>query len=367
MPPRRPRGDAGRPPWWPDDEPWPPQRGPRQGAALGRRLLVLLVVLIGLFMVAGAIINHVRGTGGGPGEDGPPWFVGPFALLVVGSLAFFIIRKIVRSFRPLAEVADAAQRVADGDYSVRVTPPRGRDGSGVVTAFNTMTARLEQNEQQRQRLLADIAHELRTPVAVVQGTVEAMLDDVYPLDREHLAPILDQTHAIARLLDDLQTLATTEAGTLSLHRITTDIDDLVRACTSSFTPVAAVKDVTLRAETTSKTELDVDPVRIRQVLDNLISNAIRHTPAGGEIAVTSRAQGETAELTVRDTGEGMSPDDVAQMFERFVKAADSGGSGLGLAIARGLVQAHGGEISATSTPGVGTTVTFNLPIGGATG
>lgn len=321
------------------------------------------MVLIGLFMVAGAIINHVRGTGGGPGEDGPPWFVGPFALLVIGSLAFFVIRKIVRSFRPLAEVADAAQHVADGDYSVRVTPPRGRDGSGVVTAFNTMAARLEENEQQRQRLLADIAHELRTPVAVVQGTIEAMLDDVYPMDRAHLAPLLDQTHAVARLLDDLQTLATTEAGTLSLHRTATDLDGLVQASVTSFGPAATRKDVTLRADATSKATLDLDPVRIRQVLDNLLTNAIRYTPNGGDIVVATARQADVVEITVRDTGEGMTPEDAMRMFERFVKAADSGGSGLGLAIARGLVQAHGGTISATSGPGEGTTVTFTLPFG----
>jgi signal transduction histidine kinase len=230
-----------------------------------------------------------------------------------------------------------------------------------VAAFNTMTARLEENEQQRQRLLADIAHELRTPIAVVQGTIEAMLDEVYPMDRAHLAPLLDQTHAVARLLDDLQTLATTEAGTLSLHRSATDIDDLVRASVMAFGPAASRAGIALRAEVTTDTSLDLDQMRIRQVLDNLITNALRFTPAGGEIVVTTRTTPDGVAVVVRDTGRGMEQADAERMFERFVKAADSGGSGLGLAIARGLVQAHGGEISAISAPDTGTTVTFTLP------
>lgn len=313
-------------------------------------------------MIAGAIVNHVRDSSGfGSDGDGPPRWWPPLALLAIGALVFLLVRKIVRAFRPLAEVVDAAQRVAEGDYAVRVAPPRGRDSAGVVDAFNTMAARLEENEQQRQRLLADIAHELRTPVAVVQGTIEAMLDDVYPMDRAHLAPLLDQTHAVARLLDDLQTLATTEAGTLSLHHSATDIDDLVLACVTAFGPVANREGVALRAEVSSAETLDLDPLRIRQVLDNLITNALRFTPAGGDVVVTTSAQPDGVAVAVRDTGRGMEPADAERMFERFAKAADSGVSGLGLAIARGLVRAHGGDIAAVSAPAEGTIVTFTLP------
>jgi signal transduction histidine kinase len=284
-------------------------------------------------------------------------------LLAIGAIIFILVRKIGRTFAPLAQIIDAADRVAAGDYSVRVNggggPPEMR---GMVEAFNIMTTRLEVNEEQRKHLLSDIAHELRTPLAVVQGTIEGMIDDVYPKDTAHLAPLLDQTQLIARLLNDLQTVATAEAGVLGLHHSLTSLGDLVIDTATSFAPVASHKGVALTTDVIDRVEIEIDPVRIRQVLDNLLTNALRYTDAGGSIVIGFRVSGKWAEITVRDSGRGMAPEDAARMFERFVKSADSGGSGLGLAIAKSLVEAHGGTIGAESTPGEGTTVTIRLPL-----
>lgn len=371
MPARFPR--PGRrshhpPSWWPEGEPWPGQdKFPAtRSQALRRRLLIFFAFIFLLFVAAAAIINH--GDWQGPPDDGsgPPdgfWWP-PFALLLVGTLIFMAVRKITRTFAPLEGVMDAAGRVAEGDYTVRVATGGPPDVQGVVAAFNTMTERLASNEEQRKHLLSDIAHELRTPLAVVQGTIEGMIDDVYPRDTAHLAPLLDQARTIARLLNDLQTVATAEAGMLPLHRSMTDIGDLLRDVAASFSPASARERITLATEIADDVSLEVDPVRIRQVMDNLVTNAIRYTPEGAAITLGLAIGRDEVAITVRDTGRGMAPEEASRMFERFVKSVDSGGSGLGLAIAKGIVEAHGGAISAESAPGKGTTVTIRLPPSG---
>lgn len=315
-------------------------------------------------MVAAFIINHAGGDWG-PREDrdGPPdgfWWP-PVALLVIGSLIFLVSRKISRTFAPLEGVMDAAGRVAEGDYTVRVASGGPADVQGVVAAFNTMTKRLATNETQRKRLLSDIAHELRTPLSIVQGTIEGMIDEVYPMDAAHLNPLLDQTRVIARLLDDLQTVANAEAGMLTLHRSVTDVAELAADVAASWAPIGARSGIGVTIAHAQSVTLDLDAGRMRQVLDNLMANAVRYTPDGGAIALAVSAKDGGAEIVVADTGRGMAPDDAARMFERFVKSADSGGSGLGLAIARSIVEAHGGSISAASELGQGTTVTIRLP------
>lgn len=356
-----------RPPWWPEGEPWPPPReANRQGRALNLRLTILVVLVIALVMVAWIVIWHA--TGGGknwePGfrdEEGPP----PQALFllgIIGLIVFLMIRRIRRIVAPLTDVVDATYRLAGGDYSVRVEPPNRRgEVTWMVEAFNAMAARLETNETQRRHLLADIAHELRTPLAVIQGNLEAMIDGVYPADAEHLTPLMDQSRTITRLLEDLQTVATAEAGMLTLHRVSSELDELARDAVSAFQPLSREKGVVLIAEADASISLDVDPIRIRQVLDNLITNALRHTDSGGSVTVSVRTWPEEVEISVRDTGRGMTQEDADRMFERFVKSSDSGGSGLGLTIARNLVEAHGGTIGAISASGKGTTVSLRLP------
>jgi len=328
-----------------------------------RRLFLFLGVILLLFIAAGAIVNHAGGDWAPrSGEEGPPdgfWWP-PLALLLIGSLIFIVARKISRTVAPLEGVMDAAGRVAQGDYSVRVASGGPPDVQGVVTAFNTMTERLATNETQRKHLLSDIAHELRTPLAIVHGTIEGMIDDVYPRDDEHLTPLLDQTRAISRLLDDLRTVATAEAGMLTLHRSHSELADLLGDVAGAFTPMAARRGITITTAISQPVTLDIDAGRLRQVLDNLVSNAMRYTPEGGTITLGLEEAGDGARITVADTGRGMPPEEADRMFERFVKSADSGGSGLGLAIAKGLVEAHGGTIAATSQPGEGTTITITL-------
>jgi two-component system, OmpR family, sensor histidine kinase BaeS len=375
--PRKVHGLGSRsqpPPWWPEGEQWPPTNTlpMKRSRALRRRFVVMFLIVVVLLVAAVVIFNHAQGNwnrdwGPSEGEGGPPgdgFFWPPFALLAIGAIVFWLVRKIGRTFAPLAQIIDAADRVAGGDYSVRVNGSGPPEIRGMAQAFNIMTARLEVNEEQRKHLLSDIAHELRTPLAVVQGTIEGMIDDVYPKDTAHLAPLLDQTQMIARLLNDLQTVATAEAGVLGLHRTPTSLGDLVNDTATSFAPAASRKEVTLTTDVIDRVELEIDPVRIRQVLDNLLTNALRYTDAGGSIVIGFRKAGSEAEITVRDSGRGMPPEEAARMFERFVKSADSGGSGLGLAIAKSLVEAHGGTISAQSAPGEGTTVTIRLPQSG---
>ena len=250
-------------------------------------------------------------------------------------------------------------------------------GPGPVRAlarsFNAMSERLDANERQRRRFLADVAHELRTPLTVIQGRLEGVADGVYPADAASLQPALDEVQALERLVEDLRTLSLTETGTLALARESIDPALLVNDVVTAFQPAAVGAGVTLHALLPDPLELpalDVDPVRIRQVLANLVSNALAHTPAGGGVVVSalrSDVGGDPpgwVELTVADSGEGMAPELLPRAFERFVKGEGSRGSGLGLAIARDLVVAHGGTITAESEGrGLGTRVRIRLPIG----
>src|SRR2546423_7482399 len=205
--------------------------------------------------------------------------------------------------------------------------------------------------------MADVTHELRTPLSVIRGQAEAIADGVYPADEAHLAPILDATKTLDRLVDDLKTLVDTDAGNLVLHKEPTDLGALVRDTVESFRPQAEAASITLTTEVTDNLPpRDVDPSRMRQVVGNLLSNAIRHTPAGGSVKVAVDASG----FTVTDTGEGIPPDLQPHIFERFAKGPNSTGSGLGLAIARDIATAHSGELTITSDPH-GTVARLSLP------
>jgi len=296
--------------------------------------------------------------------------LGPLPGLVVLGLVVAVLIAMGRTLRStgrtLDELVEATRRVQAGDYSVRVGPRRRglRAVRQLADGFDTMAARLETDERQRRTLLAEVSHELRTPLTVVQGNLEAILDGVYPPDPAHLAVILDETTVLGRLIDDLRTFALSEAGTLALHPESTDPDVLVADVVRSFEPAAARAGVDLVAAIDGDLPiLEIDPVRIHEVLANLVANALRHTPAGGRVTVTGAVEaGRWVRLEVRDTGRGIEPALLPHVFDRFVKGDDSRGSGLGLAIARQLVVAHGGEIAADSVPGEGTTIRVRLPL-----
>jgi two-component system sensor histidine kinase BaeS len=278
-----------------------------------------------------------------------------------------------RTFRRVAvsldELGEATDRVEHGDYSVRVAEPeRGpRPMRNLARGFNEMAARLEADEAQRRRLLADVSHELRTPLAVVQGNIEAMLDGVHEADETHLAAILEETRVLGRLVDDLRTVALSESGNLPLHREPTDLSVVATDAVGGFRAAADAAGVDLRLDLADDVPLlDVDPVRIREVISNLVANALRHTPAKGSITVEARVDegAQSVVVIVRDTGSGIEPELLPHVFDRFAKGATSRGSGLGLAIARGLVEAHGGTIEVESAPTKGSTFRFRIPLAG---
>ena len=287
-----------------------------------------------------------------------PWFIIPITLLIV----FVAGRGVRRTWAPLGSLMDATGRLADGEYGARVEPAGPPQLRQVMGAFNRMADRIEAADEQRRRLLADLSHELRTPLTVIQGSVEAMLDGVHPADEEHLSRLLDETRVLSRLLDDLRTVTLAEAGRLSLHPETVELGALVADAVESHLSGAEEAGVTVTVTVASELpDLDVDPVRIREVVANLVVNALRHTPPKGLVSVEVASAPDGVRVSVSDNGAGIPSDVLPHVFDRFVKSADSTGTGLGLTIARDLVEAHGGSIVAMSAPEGGTTVSFTLP------
>jgi signal transduction histidine kinase len=263
---------------------------------------------------------------------------------------------------PLGDIVSAADRVASGDYDARVAERGTPFLRRVARAFNGMTEKLEAQDRQRRQLMADIAHELRTPLTIVQGRLEGLVDGVYPRDEAQLTEVLEETRMLARLIDDLRTLANAEAGSLSLRKEPTDLAVLIHDAVGTFASDAAAARIALRVDDRAELPLvDVDPLRVREVLINLLANALRHTAAGGTISVTASTNERMVAVSVSDTGSGIARDDLPRIFDRFYKGATSHGSGLGLAIVRNLIVAHGGEVTAASELGRGTTIRFTLP------
>ena len=354
---------------WNSAPPWVRGQNWSAGGRAGRgrffrriAAVVFVLFLLGIWGLV-SLILLVAGRLFGPSSGGASVWIPAAALVIAFLAAIAFLRVFRRVGMPFRDVMDAAERVAGGDYSVRVAergPPPVR---GMAHAFNTMTERLGKHEQLRRNLMADVAHELRTPLTIIQGKLEGLLDGVYPRDDAQLTEVLGELHLLSRLIEDLRTLAMSEAGALRLEKELTDAGELTREVIRTFASEAAAHQVTLKIETAPGLQpVMIDGVRIRQVLNNLLSNALRHTPAGGSIETSVGTTDHAAILVqVHDNGSGMTQEEVERAFDRFQKGPDSRGSGLGLTIARNLVLAHGGEIRAVSHPGSGTTISFTLP------
>ena len=323
--------------------------------------VAIFATLVVLVAVGGAtLVFFILASALGAAVPAPH---GALLAILVIVVALLLGGGVRRAAAPIGDLIEAAGRVEAGDYDVRVPERGAREIRGLARAFNQMAGRLERDAVQRRRLLADVSHELRTPLSVIQGNLEALLDGVHPPDHEHLAALLDSSRTLSRLVDDLRTLSLAEAGELRLHREPTDLAQLLRESVAGFRTAAEAADVTLDLEVPEDLPSpEIDATRTQQVLANLLSNALRHTPRGGRVAVrASHSASGSLAVEVQDTGTGMSPEVASRIFERFFRGPDSGGSGLGLAIARELVVAQGGEVSAQSQEGHGTTIRFTLP------
>ncbi|MEU9443621.1 HAMP domain-containing sensor histidine kinase [Streptomyces sp. NPDC048304] len=285
-------------------------------------------------------------------------------LAVTVAVTALVATRLVRPLRALTEAAGAPP-----DLHVRV-PVTTRDETGILAeAFNDLTERRARLEAQRKAMVSDIAHELRSPLTNIRGWLEVVRDGVVEPDPALLDSLHEEALVLQRIIDDLQDLAAADAGTLRLHREPLRAGDLLDQVAAAHRIAAGAAGVALRAEADAGAWLDADPVRMRQALGNLVSNALRHTPADGTVALAARRAGADVVLTVTDTGTGIAPEDLPHVFDRFWRAEKSrsrrtGGSGLGLPIVRHLVAAHGGTAEAASESGSGAVFTLRLPAAG---
>ncbi|MCL6638888.1 MAG: HAMP domain-containing protein [Firmicutes bacterium] len=269
---------------------------------------------------------------------------------------------------PLRDLTAAARRLSERDLSFRVRV-RTRDEIGELAAsFNQMAENMERNEKLRRNLVADTAHELRTPLAILRGNLESLQEGVVQPSAEVIMSLHDEVVRISRLVNELQDVSLAEAGELRLNRLPVEAGELVERVMVPLSGEAQARGIRLQVNIAGNLpQIWVDPDRIVQVLLNLLGNALRYTPEGGEIELSVRQEGEEVLFTVRDTGVGIEPGELNNIFERFYRTGQSrsrsgGGAGLGLAIARSLVEAHGGTIRAESTRGEGSTFTFSIPL-----
>jgi signal transduction histidine kinase len=280
------------------------------------------------------------------------------ALLIGATLASTISR-------PVRELTAATKALAGGDLGHQV-PVRTDDEVGeLAQSFNQMSADLARSNQIRKQMTADIAHDLRTPLSVILGYSEALADGKLPGNVETYGAMHLQAQHLSRLIDDLRTLSLADAGQLSLQRREVDPLDLLEHTALANLPQAEARRITLNVQGERGTVILVDPDRLVQVLGNLVGNALRHTPDGGTVTLSTEPSGGQICMQVRDNGSGIAPNDLPHVFDRFYRADQSrtgdGSSGLGLAIARSLIEAHGGQISVTSETGHGSCFTVCLP------
>ena len=291
--------------------------------------------------------------------------------IVVGVIAISAGVWMSRSLtKPLSELEDGAGAIAGQDLSHRVPVHGSQEMVAVAIAFNNMAAQLEQEEKLRRNLLADVTHELRHPVHILQGNLQAILDDVYPLNKDEIMRLVDQTQHLSVLVNDLHVLAQAEAQQLPLFKQETDIATLVKQTASSFNPLASARNIDLRVELlgTMPEKVTIDRARMRQAIHNLLDNALRHTPNGGTITVSVEQVQGNLQIWIADTGEGIPADQLPYVFERFyridkARSRDRNSTGLGLAIVKAIVEAHESSITVTSPgSGQGSVFIISMPL-----
>lgn len=295
-------------------------------------------------------------------------------MLVYSALGVSIVALLIGIFlsqtltRPIRELTEATHAVTEGDLGAQVSV-RSQDEMGkLAAAFNQMSADLARSTETRKQMTADIAHELRTPLSLIIGHAEAVHDGVLAASKENFEIVREEAMRLEHLVDDLRTLSLADAGELSISPQKISPQKLLSDLQTTYQYIASQKSVKISLDIASKIPmLNIDPVRMTQVLTNILDNALRHTPEGGQIVLSARNVEDGVELSVQDSGPGIQGEDANRIFNRFYRAdasrtRDDGGSGLGLAIAKSIVQAHRGQIYAESMPGLGLTVTIKLPV-----
>lgn len=294
------------------------------------------------------------------------------ASLIAGGLSLLLALALSYSLmRPVRELTQAARRLGEGDFSQRVEIKGDDELTLLASTFNHMADSLQEAEARRRSMTADVAHELRNPLAVQRANLEALQDGLYPLTPESLAPLLDQNLLLTRLVDDLRTLALAESGELKLERRAVDLTQVVQRSLERFRPQAELSHIDLAFEGIGAEQaiVQADPLRLEQILSNLLSNALRYTPGGGRVQVQVVKQSGQVEVRVADSGPGIPEGALDRIFERFYRvdasrSREGGGTGLGLAIAKKLAEEHGGSLQAANLPAGGAQFTLRLPLSG---
>jgi two-component system sensor histidine kinase BaeS len=290
------------------------------------------------------------------------------AVVAAGLASLLGILLAARMTRPLGRLEHAAAEIARGHTEVRSGLGDRRDEIGSLgRSFDGMAAELQAAETTRRRFFQDAAHELKTPLAVIDATTSAVLDGVYPHDDRHLETIRAQSRLLGRIVDDLRTVSLADAGTLPLRRERVDVEPLLAAVARDMGPRATAAAITVTTQAGGAPAVTADPDRVRQVLAALVDNALRHTPRAGWLRLEARGEGAWVVLAVADSGPGVAEADLPHVFDRFYQADEArdrstGTSGLGLAIVRALVEAQGGTVTAANEPGAGARFEVRLPV-----
>jgi two-component system sensor histidine kinase BaeS len=292
--------------------------------------------------------------------------IGLFTGLAVAALLAWLLARHLS--RPINEVAEGVRSLAAGDFNTRLDSKGSDEIAKLRDDVNRLAAALGEHETTRKQVMSDMAHELRTPLAIISGELEAMSDGVRPLDIEQLSSVRDEVRHLANLVNDLHSLALTDSGALAYKMKRVNFNDLVQLAADSFRGQAANRNLDLKLTTPERAvNLQGDELRLRQLLQNLLDNAVRYTDAGGRISIVLNKDKNYAQLTISDTAPGASEEECERMFDRLYRMEasrnrNSGGSGLGLAICRNIAEAHGGQIMAKPGPGGGLLITMTLPL-----